>query len=545
MVRVSSKGQTDGHSPEVQEKLGRAYVRKQNGRVVELYDGVESGTKPLSERQILQKVLRDAHSDKWDALWVLDQSRLTRSPDTLIAIAAAFKVARLELHTANGRAQLETPEGEFHAGIQSQSDRFFAQKIAQRTRDSRLEMLSKGVHAFGRHPWGRVWKKEQEKWEIDEKKHAQIQRAYDLYVRQDRSVADVAKKLGMPRSSLLKAFDSAGITEWHRSINTPEGVQRFVLTIPALLSAAQVNAIRHRRHRNRTVRPGATRQRSLLQGLIRCWHCGGKLSRMPSRKGNGKDDAVYRHLPATRGPKCLWHVPADLIEDTVVSACALLIQDNKQLLTSLRAGVEAGRYGLQDARARLVDIQKRLPELHRRVERAQAELLNFEGSAAACNGLRNEMKRLSAAISDLEIEQREVVDRIELLSTPLTSAKGVADRIRALVGLHGVAALRLTPEQKRRLLVIVIGRDSEVSPNGVFIRMSRIHGPRKAVWFWELRGSLAQMEGGASRYENLERGPSILQRKALEPGAINKLAELTRNLKPLPVKSATSCSSGA
>lgn len=531
-VRVSSKGQRDGESPSVQRKLGEDYVRKHGGKVVVTYDGVESGTKPLGERELLQRVLRDTHSGAWDALWILDQSRLTRSPDTLLAISSAFKVEGVELHTMNGRMQLDTPEGELHAGIQSQSDRYFAQKIAQRTRQSRLELLSQGKHAFGRHPWGRVWNKESDTWEIVKKKRALIQRACDLYLDQDFSLADVAQKLQMPKSSLAKALESAGMTEWPRTLNTDEGLKKFPLKIPALLTPDQALAIARRRQRNSTVRPGAARARSLLQGLIRCWHCGGKLSRMPSHKSSGRDYPVYRHLPSTRKEQCLWHVPANLIEADVVHACAEILRDSKQLTAAVTSAVAAEKSGLGKAQARLKDIEEDLLEAKRQLDRAQTELLRLSGAEAACVRLRHEMTKLSTRVRDLEIEQRELDEKVATLNTPLDKPRDITDRLRRLVGWKGYATLTLNTEQKRQLVVLMVGRDKESSLNGIFVRMSRSQGPRTGVWHWELRGTLALVEGDASHYAERAFPPVVRKHKIPELGAIRKLAELTRTLAP-------------
>ena len=559
-IRVSSKGQREGESPAVQRKIGEEYVRSRRGTVAAIYDGVESGTKPLGERELLQRVLKDAHENKWDALWVLDQSRLTRSPDTLVAIVMVFKLNGLELHTSSGQVDLATPEGELHAGIQSSSDRYFAQKIAERTRQSRVEMLSKGKHAFGQRPFGRTWDKESEQWGIDAKEQVRILKAYRLYVEQDLGLAKVAERVGMPKSTLAKAFNSAGLTKWPRSINTPQGKQTFLLDIPALLTARQSRAVLERRARNRTIRPGAAKARSLLQGLIRCWYCGGVLSRLPSNKGDGSSYAVYRHLRTSRGKNCIGQVPAELIEDALVVACAEVVADDRTLMAALEAALTAESTGLARARARLKEIETELSELERHLIRAETELYRLSGSEAACERFRREMQRASTAIEDLRQEKATHESTLAILAKPLHKPKEIAAQIRALVGLAGIATLQLTKEQKRRLLLLVVGRDKRSSQNGIYVKVNRKFGPRKSIWFWELRGSLALVEGAAVGHSNVPRharkadttyeadedlnsyGSSVLRRYTPEEGAIAKLAELTREITPLPMRSATQCS---
>src|SRR5712691_3968562 len=79
LCRVSTKGQSKGESLDVQEQRGRAYVKRHGGQVVKIYRGIESATKPTEQRQLLQRVLHDARTGTYDALWVLDKSRLARS----------------------------------------------------------------------------------------------------------------------------------------------------------------------------------------------------------------------------------------------------------------------------------------------------------------------------------------------------------------------------------------------------------------------------------------------------------------------------------
>src|SRR5438093_440645 len=79
LCRVSTRGQSEGESLDVQEKQGREYVKRQLGRVVKVYRGIESATKAAQDRVLLQSVLHDVKARAFNALWVLDKSRLARS----------------------------------------------------------------------------------------------------------------------------------------------------------------------------------------------------------------------------------------------------------------------------------------------------------------------------------------------------------------------------------------------------------------------------------------------------------------------------------
>src|SRR5438552_17094077 len=102
LCRVSSAGQTRGESLNEQERRGREYVRRHGGQVVRVFKGVESATRPASERELLQRVLREAERHAWSALWVIDKSRLSRSPGTTEVVQAQFAKLKIELHTGQG-----------------------------------------------------------------------------------------------------------------------------------------------------------------------------------------------------------------------------------------------------------------------------------------------------------------------------------------------------------------------------------------------------------------------------------------------------------
>src|SRR5258708_25708307 len=115
--------------------------------------GVESATKAAQDRDLLQAVRHDAKTRDFDALWVLDKSRLARSAGAVETVATAFALADVEVHTQQGRVDLDSAEGEFMAGIEAIADRLSSRRSRERTLQSRKAMLPKGEHAFRRSPF--------------------------------------------------------------------------------------------------------------------------------------------------------------------------------------------------------------------------------------------------------------------------------------------------------------------------------------------------------------------------------------------------------
>src|SRR6266581_8696027 len=166
LCRISTHQQREGESLNVQEKRGREYVKRHAGRVTKIYKGIESATKPSEERALLRSLLHDAEAHKFDALWVLDKSRLSRSPEATQVVVHSFGKHGIELHTKQGRVDVGSAEGRFMSYIEAAADLLTSDRGRERTRQSREEMLEKNEHSHGKVPWGRWWNKETKKWGV-------------------------------------------------------------------------------------------------------------------------------------------------------------------------------------------------------------------------------------------------------------------------------------------------------------------------------------------------------------------------------------------
>src|SRR5207302_4534883 len=91
LARVSTHGQIKGASLDVQEERGRKYVQRMGGSVTAIYKGEESGYKQLDDRRTLKRLLGDAASGRFDAIYTLDRSRLSRNSETMMGLWATLK----------------------------------------------------------------------------------------------------------------------------------------------------------------------------------------------------------------------------------------------------------------------------------------------------------------------------------------------------------------------------------------------------------------------------------------------------------------------
>src|SRR5207249_4428882 len=114
--------QGKGESLDEQVRRGRAYVEKCGGQVVRVFKGIESATRPAEERELLQRVLRDAERHTFNCLWVIDKSRLSRSPATTEVVLAQFAKLKIELHTAQGPVAIASAESAFINIIEAAAD---------------------------------------------------------------------------------------------------------------------------------------------------------------------------------------------------------------------------------------------------------------------------------------------------------------------------------------------------------------------------------------------------------------------------------------
>lgn len=156
MFRVSTEAQAnEGASLDAQERAYREMARKNGWDTVAEFRGCESATQAASDRRVLQQVLACIRDHTPDALYVHEQSRLTRGDDLEVAmLMRELKERRLKI-VINGLVRdLTSIDERFMVGIQSLVDRAESERIKERFNRGRRERGRQGKKNTGAATYG-------------------------------------------------------------------------------------------------------------------------------------------------------------------------------------------------------------------------------------------------------------------------------------------------------------------------------------------------------------------------------------------------------
>lgn len=156
LFRVSTEEQElEGNSLDAQERIFQRDCDSFGWRPVHTFRGQESG-RDLDSRHIIHEVLAAIRDLKPDALWVREQSRLTRGDQLDVAILLReLRESCTRVVTEGGHIlDLQDVEGEFVFGLKALIDRRELQVIKRRITLGKDEKARRGLLSNGRAPYG-------------------------------------------------------------------------------------------------------------------------------------------------------------------------------------------------------------------------------------------------------------------------------------------------------------------------------------------------------------------------------------------------------
>lgn len=156
LFRVSTEKQADqGSSLESQQRTYRDLAARSGWTTVAEFRGCESATQAASDRRVLQQVLASIREHEPDAVYVHEQSRLTRGDELEVALLLRELRERGVKIVVGGvvRDPSSIDEG-FMIGIQSLVDRTESLRIKERMGRGRRERARQGKKCSGPSPFG-------------------------------------------------------------------------------------------------------------------------------------------------------------------------------------------------------------------------------------------------------------------------------------------------------------------------------------------------------------------------------------------------------
>ena len=156
LFRVSTEEQEqEGNSLEAQRRMYEWDCRSFKWKSVATFSGQETGS-ALDSRRIIHEVITALREHSPDALWVREQSRLTRGDrlDVAILLRELSENNVLVVTERGNVLDLNDIEGEFVFGLKALIDRRELQVIRRRSMLGKDEKARRGLLANGRVAFG-------------------------------------------------------------------------------------------------------------------------------------------------------------------------------------------------------------------------------------------------------------------------------------------------------------------------------------------------------------------------------------------------------
>jgi len=156
LFRVSTEKQAnEGASLDSQERAYRDLAARSGWETVAEFRGCESATQATSDRRVLQQVLACLRDREPDAVYVHEQSRLTRGDELEVAmLLRELRDRRTKIIVGGVVRDLGSIDERFMVGIQSLVDRAESERIKERLQRGKRERARQGKKTGGPAPFG-------------------------------------------------------------------------------------------------------------------------------------------------------------------------------------------------------------------------------------------------------------------------------------------------------------------------------------------------------------------------------------------------------
>lgn len=530
LFRVSTEAQANtGASLESQQVRYRELAAIHGWTTIQEFKGHESATQAASDRRVLQNVLACVRDEDVDAVYVHEQSRLTRGDELEVAMLMRELKERGTKIIVNGVVRdLSSIDERFMVGIQGLVDRAESERIKERLIRGKRQKAKNGRKVGGPAPYGYrnppPGDSKRGVLQIVPEEAAVVRKIYEMALagKSGRAILRALNEAGTPaprggkwgKTSLMRLIQNpaymgtASTAVWvarknTRSFKYSPANERAIVVPDAhepIVDAETWHAVLGRK------KPAPARQPRMLTGLL---HMNGQ----PATGDTGDGKRFYR---SPRGVTGLPWIEAETVDSTVWAAFVSLATSTEFVQRLIDAANNPRQQ--QIAAMEVEHLEDQLGKAQRRLDRlltmrADGEITKDEFAAKSAE-TRSMIERSEAEL---------VKQRAKAAALDGAAAGRVVKAVQTLVA----GRTRLTGEQKAVILRSIVRRvDITAERTGAgFARdeRGRVVGSGGATWTIKdisvsLSASVLAAQGAAEPVAGT-RGPAGTSGRPNAPGA--------------------------
>jgi DNA invertase Pin-like site-specific DNA recombinase len=327
-IRVSTERQEkEGESLRTQKTDIQKSVEELGGSIIAWYGGQEHAT-PGHEKGEIDRLLADSQKKQnpFNAVIVTNADRWSRDNRKSREGLDVFLKNEIRFFIGTSEHDLVSPDHRLILGLSAEIGQFFASNQKQKSIKNRISRAKRGHPTCGKLPYGRIFNKKTETWDIDKipvspfnkTKQEIIAEIANRYLEGEK-LPDLADEFNMNHANLHKTLTRRCGNTWVQEFRSDDLkiYEKVSITIPPLLPDNIIAAILKKAEANKTYEHGHAKHSYLLSRVVFCTHCG--YTMFGQTNANGL--SYYRHAHMKRVKECkhpkTW-VRADELEDNVM-----------------------------------------------------------------------------------------------------------------------------------------------------------------------------------------------------------------------------------
>jgi len=474
LIRVSTeKQEKQGESLKTQKKQLIADVESLKGSIYDWYEGQEHAT-PDNEREIMERLIKDAKAKRFDAVIVADTSRWARDTQKSKETLAILRNNGIKFYVRTMEYDLFDSMQRLFLGIKGEIDEFYAKDQSYKSIINRIERAKQGWPSGGGKPYGRKFDKKNGKWELDLNKQKIIEDIARLYLDEDVSLEELGKQFRMNHSNIHKILTQRSGDEWEQKFNSNDfNIHETIPTkIPRLLPEATIKRIKQKCDDRRTWIHGTQKNEYLFSRMIFDAFTGYALFGTTNRRGT-------RYYRPYKKNNSKYYLNANIIEKAITESLFEAISSNTKFFKAVFEDTPTLNE-LEELRKKKMLHKDELKAIERKIENVAKKIMIFEGENL--DFLTEKMKTEVRQLEDKRKKTLSEIQSIERMLKNIPTEEEVKEKREQfeeeLKEAHRMSYLQsghifreLGFEEKRRIIRLIFGgTDHRGKRYGIFIK---------------------------------------------------------------------------